>query len=271
MFVVLAILLSAAILGFMYHISQVNESGFRRKYELITELRDLVDFCRLHRAESHKVLAFNQKSEQQIEHIETSLLTISKQLIESASYENKSIYRILQTRIKKMLDEWRYISISQNQMVHGKTIRHCLFLIDEIVLTWLIEKHRSDLSDEYNLNWQQIIDTLEALTRFRIAIQDIGTEVGSSRLEGCAAILLRKVYQLEIIDPLATENTETNKVCEQLRRIASPGRVKFTDEQLYTISSDISLIVFNTYDQMLESITNTIYEPLPKLNPQRDL
>lgn len=64
----------------------------------------------------------------------------------------------------------------KNQRLHGKLIRHCMYLMDDVVLAWLAESGREELSDEYHMNWQQIFDAMETLTQLRLCIDDSRNE-----------------------------------------------------------------------------------------------
>jgi len=265
MFILLAILLSLAIVGSIYCSSQKRKTRFQQKYELVSNLRNLISLCRQHRSTTHCVLYRGDSNNQKIEQIETNILTICEELINKAHFDNRPIYRILQSKLKKLIDDWENTEISQNQMAHGRSIRHCLFLIDDIILSWLVESQQIELGDKYNVNWQQILDSLDALTQLRIAIQDTSTKNKLARLQLYANCMNRRLNQLAILNPLAVSSPTCSLVCQQLEEISTSDELHFTREQLYDISTEASLVIFNSYDFILSDITETIYEPLPTL------
>lgn len=266
MFVLITITLSAGILFVMYYSSKHRHANSKRKYELVSDLRALVSLCRQHRSLSHPILMYGKPKSHQIEQLEDKILCLVQKLVDNAHFDNKPIYRILQTKLSLLIDRWESMSVSQNQMAHGRSIRHCLLLIDEVVLAWLIEAQKADLSDKYNQNWQQIIDSLETLTQFRIAIPDMnGSQSGLSRIQLYASSMHRRLNQLALISPLAIASPTCSIVCKQLEEISEGREITFTQEQLYALSTDASLIIFNSYDFLLSDIAETIYEPLPQL------
>lgn len=56
-------------------------------------------------------------------------------------------------------------------------------LMDEVTIAWLAVEQRDELHDEYHMNWQTIIDSLETLTQLRISIQDLNEQGGSVRVK----------------------------------------------------------------------------------------
>ncbi|WP_413284080.1 hypothetical protein [Vibrio sp. MA40-2] len=265
MIVLIAILLSVLILGLMYWSSQSRDASFQRKYEMVSDLRTLVTLCRQHRSASHHILQQNNPRSDEIDLIEQKMMSTCESVISQAHFDNKPIYRILQSKLKKLVSEWETLTVSQNQMSHGRAIRHCLFLIDEVVLAWLIEAQKTELSDEYNLKWQQIIDSLEALTQFRLTIQDADDKNGFSRLQLHSATVTRRLNQLALISPIAVASPACSLVCKQLEELSDSAELDFTNDQLYKMSTDASLVIFNCYDCILTELAENIYEPLPKL------
>lgn len=265
MFVLFAILISTAILGLMYHISKEREYNYQKRHQQISDLRQLVHYCRRHRAESHNALVYGVAANQQLSDLESAMTALCSKLIDNTSFDSKPVYRILEKRILKLLDGWQDKNVYQNQMQHGRTIRHCLFLIDELILTWLAERPDEGVSIDYNSRWQRILDSMETLTQFRIAIIDMDSDTGYQRLINQAGILHRRLNQLSAFTPLAAASPATSSVLEQLRLLAEGDQESLSAEQLYRLSSAISLLIFSSYDSILERVTETFYQPLPKL------
>ncbi|MDG3087580.1 hypothetical protein P7F88_16535 [Vibrio hannami] len=265
MFILLSTIVSALILGLMYHYSQTRQLDYKRKYELVASLRQLVNHCRQHRTQTHMALLGNTAENDQIKSIEKNTHQLIRKIVEDASFDDKPTYRILQKRFENLSAEWHEMSVSKNQMAHGKTIRHCLFLIDEIMLVWLLEKEHSDLNDTYNDTWQLVIDTLESLTQFRIAIQNIDTESDSHQLRMQATRLNRKLNKLSLLNPMVYSAPISVHARTQLTALSSESETSRTQAELYKISSDVSLVIFYAYDQVLESVAEMFYQPLPKL------
>lgn len=265
MFIFIAILLSLAVCFIMLYASSKRKASFQQKYDLVTDLRNLVTLCRQHRSASHYLLYYGNPKSHEILLLEEKMYTTMKKLIGKAHFDNKPIYRILLSKLSKLINEWEHMTISQNQMSHGRIIRHCVFLIDEVVLAWLVESQRTELGDDYNLSWHQINDSLESLTKFRIAIQDVNDKDGLTNLKPHAKSMMTRLNQLSLISPLAIASPACSLLCKQLEDLSNSDELEFTREQLYKMSTDASLVIFNTYDFLLSDIAESIYVPLPKL------
>lgn len=265
MFVLISTLLSIVILAGIYHLSSKREQQHASKYQLLTLLRDVVHLLRRHRAATHYSIQFNKNKEQEIEDINQALTQKLYLLVESSRSENKPMYRVLQINVNKMLEQWQDNSVARNQMEHGKLIRHCLFLMDEVTIAWLAIEQRDELHDEYHISWQAIIDNLETLTQLRICIRDFDDVSDQERLKNTAAIMLRKLNQLAVIAPLSIASPVAVRSIQALHDHVEDRVTGLTEEELYNITSDLSLTIFNTYDHVLSTIVEELYLPLPRL------
>lgn len=265
MFVLISTLLSIAILAAIYHLSAKREQQHARKYHLLTLLRDVVHLLRRHRAATHYSIQFQKNKEQEIKELNQELNQKLYHLVESSRFESKPMYRVLQIKVGKMLEQWQGYSVARNQMEHGKLIRHCLFLMDEVTIAWLAVEQRDELHDEYHISWQSIIDNLETLTQLRICIRDFDEQVENERLKNTASAMVRKVNQLAVIAPLSISSPVAVRAIQSLHDYVEGRVTGLTEEQLYGITSYLSLTIFNTYDHMLSTIVEALYLPLPRL------
>ncbi len=265
MFVLISTFLSIAILAGIYHLSVKREQQHASKYQLLTLLRDIVHLLRRHRAATHYAIQFKKDKASEIEELNQSLSQKLHSLVESSRFENKPMYRVLQIKVEQMLDQWQDASVARNQMDHGKLIRHCLFLMDELTIAWLAAEQRDELHDEYHMSWQSIIDNLETLTQLRICIRDFDDHAENERLKNIASVMLRKLNQLAVIAPLSIASPVAVRSIQSLHDYVEGRTTGLTEEQLYNITSDLSLTIFNTYDHVLSTIVETLYLPLPRL------
>lgn len=266
MFVLISTLISIAILAGIHHFAAKREKQHVRKYQLLTLLRDIVHLLRRHRAVTHYSIQYQQSHEKEIEQIHQDLGDKLHQLVETSRFENKPMYRVLQIKIDKLLERWQDNTVARNQMEHGKLIRHSLYLMDEITIAWLAISQRDELYDEYHMNWQTVIDNLETLTQLRISIQDMTDRGGPERMRNYAAVMVRRLNQLSVISPLSIASPMSAKSIQSLNEYLEGEVVSLSEEALYDITSDLSLTVFNTYEQMLSGIIETLYQPLPRLS-----
>jgi hypothetical protein len=265
MFVVISILISLSILGFMFYLAKQRESTLQRKYELLIDLRQVLYLCRQHRSATHHTLMFGEHRETELNHLHNLLHEKTNHLISIAHFDNKPMYRVLQLKLKALMKDWDERTISRNQMAHGKAIRHCMFLMDEVMLAWLVEVNREDLSDEYHMNWQQVIDTMDALTQLRICIEDMDSHDGRSRLQHHSEVVKRKLNQLSLINPLTISSPACARAIQVLGETSQDEHYQISTEEMYQITADISLAVAHVYDHILSDLTESLYIPLPKL------
>ncbi len=137
--------------------------------------------------------------------------------------------------------------------------------MDEIAIAWLIESGREDISDEYHMNWQQVLDSMEVLTQLRISIQDLHYPEGMLRVKYYCDKTRRKLNQLSLISPLSIASPISSKAMHALSEINASDDILMTNEELYQLTTDISLIISQVYDQMLSDMTESLYQPLPKV------
>ncbi|ELA7317558.1 hypothetical protein ACS6BV_002271 [Vibrio alginolyticus] len=266
MFVLISTLLSIAILAGIYHLSSKREQQHARKYQLLTLLRDVVHLLRHHRAATHYSLQFQQNDQQKLDALNDALTNKLHLLVETSRFENKPMYRVLQIKVGKLLEQWDDHSVARNQMEHGKLIRHCLFLMDEVTIAWLAVEQRDDLHNEYHMNWQNIMDSLETLTQLRISIQDLGEQGGNERFKNYASVMMRKLNQLAVIAPLSITSPASTRSIQALNEYVTGSHVDLTEAELYSVTSDLSLTIFNTYDHVLSDVVESLYLPLPRLS-----
>ncbi|KGY11872.1 hypothetical protein NM22_11300 [Vibrio tubiashii] len=266
MFVLISLIISCAVLTAIFYFSKKRHTGLERKFEILVLLRQLMLLSRQHRAITHQALTSHHfdMHQSQLEEIYDSMMDRSNELITQAQFENKPMYRILQLKLKKLHKEWEHRTIARNQVIHGKTIRHCMFLMDEIAIAWLIESGREDISDEYHMNWQQVLDSMEGLTQLRISIQDLHYPEGMLRVKYYCDKTRRKLNQLSLISPLSVASPLSSKAMHALTEINASEEIEMTSEELYQLTTDISLIISQVYDQMLSDMTESLYQPLPK-------
>ncbi|SHO57480.1 hypothetical protein [Vibrio quintilis] len=267
MFVVISMIISVGILGFMFWLAKQRESSLKHKYALLSDLRQVLHTCRQHRHTTHLALMSGEIRRAETLPLSELLMKKSQHLIATARTDNKPMYRVLQMKLRGLIKNWPEYSVARNQMVHGKAIRHCMFLMDEIILSWLVEVNREDLTTEYHMNWQQIVDAMDALTQLRICIQDMDHEEGKIRIQHSADMVCRKINQLAVISPLSIAAPDCVRSLQQLESISQGEEHQMDAEAMYRLTADISLNISHVYDQMLGELTESLYVPLPKSLP----
>ncbi len=264
MFVALSMSVSIVILCLLYYYSKQRSQSQERNYQQIISLRLIMELCRQHRALTHQAMVSDDFSKpDEVLHVEQQLQKQTSDLINLASFDHKSLFRILQMKTAALGQDWQQRSFARNQRTHGTAIRHCMFLIDDIALAWLVESGREDLSDEYHLNWQQVLDSMEILTQLRICIQEKGHRNEELRIKYYADKIRHKLQQLSLISPLTIQSPLGLQTQAKIDLLISSQNLKFTTQQLYALTTDISQLIAQVYDDMLSDITESLYQPLP--------
>jgi len=265
MFVIISVLISVGVLVGVFYLAKQRESTLQKKFDLLIDLRQVLYLCRQHRSATHHILMFNEQRHAELKPIQDLLIGKINHLISIAPTDSKPMYRVLQLKLKALLTEWEKRNISRNQMLHGKAIRHCMFLLDEVMLAWLVDVNREDLSDEYHMNWQQIIDTMDALTQLRICIEEMKTPEGRVRLQHSSDIVRRKLEHLTLINPQSMSTPACTTARSVLDELHENMTLDIDMSTMYQLTTNISLSISVVYDHMLTELTEILYQPLPKL------
>ncbi|ROV61959.1 hypothetical protein EGH82_02450 [Vibrio ponticus] len=268
MFIIISISVSVLILILIYHYSRQRSLSHQRNYQQIVTLRLVMELCRKHRAVTHHAATTDNHPaiEDTLVQIDQQLDKESSRLISLANFDHKPMYRVLQMKLKGLSDEWQQRSFARNQRIHGTAIRHCMFLIDDIALAWLLESGRADLSDEYHMNWQQVLDSMEVLTQLRICIQEIDQPIGEMRVKYYGDKVRHKLHQLSLISPLPIRSPVGTQVLEQLDELVAANKLDINQADLYQLTTDISQLIAQVYDDMLSDITQSLYQALPDIS-----
>ncbi|WP_194438745.1 hypothetical protein [Vibrio fluminensis] len=268
MFILISISVSVLILILIYHYSRQRSLSHQRNYQQIVTLRLVMELCRKHRAVTHHAATTNNQpaADYALKQIDKELEAQASRLVSLANFDHKPMYRVLQMKLKGLSHEWQQRSFARNQRIHGTAIRHCMFLIDDIALVWLLESGRADLSDEYHMNWQQVLDSMEVLTQLRICIQEIDQPIGEMRVKYYSDKIRHKLHQLSLISSLPIRSPIGSQVLDQLDELSSADTLKLNQQQLYQLTTDISQLIAQVYDDMLTDITQSLYQALPDIS-----
>lgn len=206
MFVVISVGLSIAVLAALFHFSKKRQTALSHRFETLVLLRELLLLSRKHRAATHYALAYKLSSDsiRKVNEIYDNILEVSELLQSHVSFDSRPMYRIYHLKLIAMHSDWQNRTLVRNQSIHGKTIRHSMFLMDEVMIIWLIQSEREDMSSEYHMNWQQILDCMEILTKLRMCIPDMEKPEEYARFKFYASQTHRKLNQLSMICPISS-------------------------------------------------------------------
>ncbi|UPR36681.1 hypothetical protein [Vibrio splendidus] len=268
MFVVISVGLSLLVLAALFHFSRKRQTALSHRFETLVLLRELLLLSRKHRAATHYALAYKLSSDsiRKVNEIYDNILEVSELLQSHVSFDSRPMYRIFHLKLIAMHSDWQNRTLVRNQSIHGKTIRHSMFLMDEVMIIWLIQSEREDMSREYHMNWQQILDCMEILTKLRMCIPDMEKPEEYARFKFYASQTHRKLNQLSIICPISSGSPICTRSMHALTEIASSTEANQPADTMYELTSDISTVVSKVYDQVLTDITRSLYRPLPDIN-----
>ncbi|MGL6261687.1 hypothetical protein [Vibrio sp. WXL103] len=267
MFVVISIVVSISIIALLLFLSKQNSTVSARRYHIVMDMRQVLLLCRQHRGLSHKVKLRKGADHAVLQQVEAELIRRVTQLVDDAPFESKPLYRVLEIKVKAMLNQWQDVSVAKNQMVHGKVIRHCMYLLDDVVLAWLAESGRDDLYETYHYNWQAVLDAMETLTRLRIAIQEQDTPCASEQVRYYCGHILQRMNRLKIIDPEIVFTPQCHAAMTKLNEISESELEAIDANTLYGLTSEISTAISDVYDDILKSFSEQIYQPLAEVEP----
>ncbi|WP_373938933.1 hypothetical protein L0990_17535 [Vibrio kanaloae] len=268
MFVVISVGLSLLVLAALFYFSRKRQTALSHRFETLVLLRELLLLSRKHRAATHYALAHKLSSDsiRKVNEIYDNILEVSELLQSHVSFDSRPMYRIYHLKLIAMHSDWQNRSLVRNQSIHGKTIRHSMFLMDEVMIIWLIQSEREDMSREYHMNWQQILDCMEILTKLRMCIPDMEKPDEYLRFKFYASQTHRKLNQLSMICPISSGSPVCTRAMHALTEIASSNEATRPADSMYELTSDISSVVSQVYDQVLSDITRSLYQPLPDIN-----
>ena len=268
MFVVISVGLSLLVLAALFHFSRKRQTALSHRFETLVLLRELLLLSRKHRAATHYALAHKLSSDsiRKVNEIYDNILEVSELLQSHVSFDSRPMYRIYHLKLIAMHSDWQNRTLVRNQSIHGKTIRHSMFLMDEVMIIWLIQSEREDMSREYHMNWQQILDCMEILTKLRMCIPDMEKPDDYLRFKFYASQTHRKLNQLSMICPISSGSPVCTRAMHALTEIASSSEATQPADSMYELTSDISSVVSQVYDQVLSDITRSLYQPLPDIN-----
>ncbi|GAM57860.1 hypothetical protein JCM19231_4125 [Vibrio ishigakensis] len=250
------------------HGQQVRQSD--RKYQLICELRNLIELLREHRTLAHTHLCVCDIPPSQCNELKHRIVDTISALLSNAEMSKRPMLRLLRKQVRILLGNWPEMTPSRSQMSHSKSIRVCLYLIDEMTLSWLIESEKYDLSERYSAQWNHIIDSLDALTRFQIAFADYldDNPKALDRVTLKARLLQRKLNQLGLIAPLTVSAPSSATAMRWLDEVvdSNGGLQRLTQQEVMNECEALSLVIFRVYDHMLLDVGEELSHPLPELS-----
>lgn len=257
-------------LGYYAYHSRQSNSLLQSRFNQVIGLRQLIHLLRFHRRKTHQLLSNGgiNNSEDQPLNESLAVQSLLRTLIGQAEQPQKPMYRILMKRITTLLDEWPRYSIQRNQAVHGKAIRHVLYLIDDTVTQSLLAADKEELFKQYQSVWPVTLNAIDSLSRFRHTINNFtpGSMAMKRELGLHTQILRRRLGQMSILSSEQVSALLIESLFEQFDKIDldNPNHAQ-TKAKLYYFSLQVSETLFNLFDLVLGDIGKEISIRLPEL------
>lgn len=260
-------LISIGITYFFYR-HRSNQQFLQQRFDQVIGLRQLIDLLRFHRRQTHKILTLQGKPVARPMLAESlAIKRLSETLLSQAEQAHKPMYRVLQQRTSTMLSEWHQYNIQRNQAVHGKMIRHVLYLIDDTITQSLLNTDKATQFQHYQTIWPIILNAIDNLTRYRCAIEKYQTGIPTTtrEIEVHVDIFHRRLEQISMqvhqpIPPLFIDNLRQQFNAIQIEQLpVAQARLR-----LYQHSLKLSDALYLLFDLVLNDIADDIAVNLPK-------
>ncbi|GAD79800.1 hypothetical protein [Vibrio ezurae] len=235
------------------------KSSLQQGKQSIDFVLDAIDVVRLHRSYTYKKLACEKMNRSRMNSVKQQLNNMSDNILNYPYLGSRAERRILSTRLATLSQDDEPLAFSKQLVIHGQAIRLLIFCCDSAVLRSI---NTDDLCmKEYHAQWQSILDTIDALTQYRICIGSV-IEHGLRNpklLLGRANNLLNKVKRCQDITDDSNQNLQ--QAIHQLEK-STQYLVKDTTLsalRMYQDTSDISNEIIITYKKLINHQLNRQY------------
>ncbi|OAN18374.1 hypothetical protein A3K86_05640 [Photobacterium jeanii] len=269
------LLLLAVIIGFIGYAfvrQRKSQHYLQQRFNQVIGLRQLIDLFRFHRRRTHQALLRPSEDNARPLAESQAIANMVKTLLNQADRHHKPMYRILNQRSDLLLREWRHYSIQRNQVVHGKMIRHVLYLIDDTITQSLLNNDKASQFQHYQTIWPIILNALDTLSRYRYTIENsqLGSSASYRELDNHASTFYRRLEQinLQLKQPAPALCIDTLR--QQLAVVPDDqdGIIKYK-QQLYQYSLTLSDTLYLLFDHVLQDIADELKIHLPEATSQK--
>ncbi|MDX1301134.1 hypothetical protein [Photobacterium sp.] len=269
MWIILLLAISLIATSFLVWQSKQTNDLLQTRFDQVIGLRQLIYLLRFHRRQSHQCLSQIHSPAQKELNEAKAIRALLQTLVNRAEHTHKPMHRILRQRINSLLNEWFHFSVRRNQAIHGKAIRHVLYLIDDIITQSLLAAGKEQLFNQYQAFWPITLNAIDSLSRFRHTIENYNVDNSGSKQElklhikmvqrrlGQLSVLMRQTPPAFMLDELQADFDQINLDSED---------VMMTKQSLYQLSLRISDTIFILFDVMLRDIANDISVRFPAIN-----
>ncbi|MGF1698878.1 hypothetical protein L4D09_00975 [Photobacterium makurazakiensis] len=269
-YLIISIIITITIISaWVYHV-RLQRHQLNSRFNQIIGLRQLIHLLRFHRRQTHHQLCNAPHAHLYQPALAESMAiqSLIRSLLSQAEHNNKPMYRLLMQQISKLLDEWPHYSIQRNQTIHGKTIRHVLYLIDDTITQTLIAADKDTIFKQYQSVWPITLNAIDSLSRFRYTIHYYSNhsdkDIMERELNLHLKILHRRLKQIAIPYTEVIELQILEELTAQFNQIdlRHPETIK-VESELYLFSLQVSDVLFQFYDHVLSEIGRELSIKMP--------
>lgn len=250
---------------------QKNNNQLKMQFEQIMMLRQLIEFIRYHRRFCHQKLVHPSKNVEFDEsvnvktHIMKETLTA---LIHQAESNHKPMFRILRKEIQSLLTECHEYNLQRSQAVHGRIIRHIMYLIDDVMSMALLNSEKKHAFKQYQTAWPIILNSLDNLQRFRWMIEHypIKSSIYQRDLKINIKMIQRRLGQIQMLSLQHPPTWPIEKLLTNFQAHSFETHdEKGLREGLYGYSFQVSDTIFQYFDLILADIADELAIEAPSL------
>ncbi|WP_318506320.1 hypothetical protein [Photobacterium leiognathi] len=271
MWLIGALTVSLLAIYFWFQKAQKDNNQLKKQFEQIMMLRQLIEFIRYHRRFCHQKLAhpnINVEFDESVNvktHIMKETLTA---LIHLADSNHKPMFRILRKEIQTLLTECQEYTLQRSQAIHGRIIRHIMYLIDDVVSSALLTSEKDHAFEHYQAAWPIILNSLDNLHRFRWTIDHypIKSNIYQRELKIHIKMIQRRLGQIQMLSQQQPPTWPIEKLLPNFLALSfeTPDE-KGLKEGLYRCSFQISDTIFQYFDLILADIADELTIEAPSL------
>lgn len=271
MWLIIAAIISLLTIGYITWKTKKNNAQLQLQFDQIMQLRQLIQFIRYHRRYCHQKIVNNNKSNNFHESVKNKRHTLKQtlsMLIHQADTNHKPMFRILRQEIQRLFADYHSYSLQRSQAVHGRIIRHIMYLIDDVISSSLLTAEKDATFEHYQAAWPVTLNALDNLNRFRWTIEHYPLESKSytRELEMHVKMIQRRLGQISMISQQTPPVWPIEKLMQNFLEIKFNNQDKNKlKEDLYLYSIQISDTIFQFFDLIINDIADDLPITIPNI------
>ncbi len=271
MWLIIAAVISLLTIGYITWKTKKNNTQLQLQFDQIIQLRQLIQFIRYHRRYCHQKIVSNKTNNKINESVKNQRHTLKQTLsilIHQADTNHKPMFRILRQEIQRLFTDYPHYSLQRSQAVHGRIIRHIMYLIDDVISSSLLTAEKDTTFEHYQAAWPVTLNALDNLNRFRWTIEHYPSDSKSyaRELEMHVKMIQRRLGQISMISQQTPPIWPIEKLLQKFQEIQfnnqDENKLK---EELYLYSIQISDTIFQFFDLIINDIADDLAITVPNI------